>query len=381
MRRRGVLHSKRVEHAFLQVPREWFLPGLPLAEVYADRSVAIKRSGDEVLSSSSQPSMMAIMFEQLAVREGDGVLEIGTGSGYNAALLAVLTGPGGAVTSLDIDAELVEAARVRLAEHGIAARLLAADAERLRELGESFDRIMVTVAAAEVSPQWFAALREGGRLVVPLELGALQLCAGFERRGSMLVSNSCAGAAFISLRGAAQHEVCVSHSREPSFAVRTVGGGVFGADDVWGLLRAGPRSDQPAAVSLAELDDAARWLDLRRPEFCALTAFGAAFEAGLVPSVVGRSDSPADCALTFGYAASDGLALFALGPTGDVRVLGFGAPEPARRLHEDLAAWNEAGRPGLWRMQLCVFFGPPPAAGPDDLVLKRPRSTIFVRWL
>lgn len=388
MRRRGALHSRRVEQAFLAVPREWFLPGLPLEEVYADRSVVIKKSGDEALSSSSQPSMMAIMFEQLAVREGDRVLEIGTGSGYNAALLAKLTGAQGSVTSLDIDAELVEAARARFAEHGGAVTLLAADAERLGELGERFDRIMVTVSAAEVSPQWFASLREGGRLVVPLELGALQLCVAFERKGAILVSGSCAGTAFIPLRGAAQHEAFSLRSSEANFALRTAGAGGPSADEAWQLLCTGPSSDRPAAVGLAELDDVGRWLDVRDSGFCVLTAHGSALEPGVVPSVLGWGEGPVESAMTFGYAAGDALAVFALGPGGDVRIRGFGPPELAGRLEAGLDAWNAAGRPSLGRMQLTVSFEAAPVprqarhdvAG-GDVILERPRSAILVRWL
>ncbi len=380
MRRRGVLRSRRVEAAFMAVPRELFLPGLPLAEVYADRSVVIKTFGDEVLSTSSQPSMMAIMFEQLAVREGDRVLEIGTGSGYNAALLATLTGRYGSVTSLDIDPELVEAARARLAGRDGALTLLAADAERLDELVESFDRIMVTVSASEVSPQWFASLREGGRLVVPLELGALQLCVGFERRGETLLSSSCAGTAFIPLRGAAQHATCSSRLSDAPFFVRTASAGGLSAGEAWRFLRAGPTSDRVASVSLAELDDAAHWVDVRRPEFSVLTAFGSAFESGIVPSVIGWGDEPAECAMTCGYAAPRGLGLFVLGPLGEVRIRGYGASDPAARLCADLDGWNAAGRPPLGRMQVTVAFERAPGLA-GDLVLERPRSTIRLRWL
>ncbi len=366
----------------MTVPRESFLPGLPLEEVYADRSIVIKSCGDEVLSTSSQPSMMAIMFEQLAVHEGDRILEIGTGSGYNAALLAALSGAHGSVTSLDIDADLIEAARARLAKHDGAITLLAADAEQLGSLGERFDRIMVTVAAAEVSPQWFAALREDGRLVVPLELGVLQLCAGFERKGVSLLSASCAGTAFIPLRGAARHAACNARLSEAPFIVRTACGEGMGAAEAWKLLCAGPSSDLAAAIALEELDDAAHWLDVRRPDFCVLTAYGSALGPRIVPNVsVCAEGTPDESVMTFGYAARDGLAVFALGPAGDVRIRAYGTPEPAGRLQADLAAWNAAGRPALGRMQLEVAFEKPAAVRPGDLVLERPRSTLLVRWL
>src|SRR5689334_11280094 len=84
----GVLGSASVEAALRAVPRHLFLPDQPLETVYADRAVPTKRGADGVpISSSSQPAIMAIMLEQLALEPGMRVLEIGAGTGYNAALL------------------------------------------------------------------------------------------------------------------------------------------------------------------------------------------------------------------------------------------------------------------------------------------------------
>jgi protein-L-isoaspartate(D-aspartate) O-methyltransferase len=76
--------------AFARVPRHLFLPGVSLDAVYADDAVVTRDEGGVPTSSSSQPSLMARMLEQLDVRAGDRVLEVGTGTGYNAALLAAL---------------------------------------------------------------------------------------------------------------------------------------------------------------------------------------------------------------------------------------------------------------------------------------------------
>ena len=78
-----------VERAFLTVPRHLFLPGEPLDKVYADRSVVVRRdAGGQWTSSSSQPAIMAIMLKQLDLKPGQRVLEIGAGTGFNAALIA-----------------------------------------------------------------------------------------------------------------------------------------------------------------------------------------------------------------------------------------------------------------------------------------------------
>src|SRR6202022_2513641 len=103
LRARGALHDPRVAEAFARVPRHVFVPDVSPEEVYADRSIAIKLEDGIPISSSSQPAIMAEMLEMLAVREGDRVLEIGAGSGYNAAPIAELAGPSGYVQTLDID--------------------------------------------------------------------------------------------------------------------------------------------------------------------------------------------------------------------------------------------------------------------------------------
>ena len=102
--------------AFARVPRHLFLPGVPLDGVYADDAVVTRDEGGVPTSSSSQPSLMARMLDQLEVRAGDRVLEVGAGTGYNAALLATL---GAAVTTVELQPEVAEAAREHLGAAGV----------------------------------------------------------------------------------------------------------------------------------------------------------------------------------------------------------------------------------------------------------------------
>ena len=122
LKHNGLLRSPHVEAAFHAVPRHLFLPGVPLDEVYRDGSVSIKQRDGVSISSSSQPSMMAIMLEQLDLQPGQRVLEIGTGTGYNAALMAQMVGATGHVVTIDLDADLVDHARAHLAAAGVARR-------------------------------------------------------------------------------------------------------------------------------------------------------------------------------------------------------------------------------------------------------------------
>src|SRR5262249_35642587 len=118
LRRDGALHSAAVEAAFRAVPRHLFLPGLPLDVIYRDDAIVTKREEGRGVSSSSQPAMMAIMLEQLDLRPGHRVLEIGAGTGYNAALMAHIVGEQGRVTTLDIDEDLAAAAAAHLNRAG-----------------------------------------------------------------------------------------------------------------------------------------------------------------------------------------------------------------------------------------------------------------------
>ena len=82
LRASGALRDEAVAGAFRAVPREIFLPGLPLDQVYQDQAIVTKEENGVGVSSSSQPAIMAIMLEQLDVRPGMQVLEIGAGTGW-----------------------------------------------------------------------------------------------------------------------------------------------------------------------------------------------------------------------------------------------------------------------------------------------------------
>jgi protein-L-isoaspartate O-methyltransferase len=165
-------------------PEEW------LSAVYSDDSLVTQDKphaagyrlpGGQPLhvptSSSTMPSLMARMLEALDVSDGMRVLEIGTGTGYNAALLAHRLGNAN-VVSIDIDPGLVETARQRLAGLGHHPTLLVGDGAAGAAEHDPFDRIVATAAVPEIPLAWIDQLIPGGMLLANLrgELAGGQLC-------------------------------------------------------------------------------------------------------------------------------------------------------------------------------------------------------------
>ncbi|MFF7068391.1 methyltransferase domain-containing protein [Streptomyces pseudovenezuelae] len=141
---------------------------------YADAPLATRLRDGELLSSSSQPSLMAMMLAELRVRDGDRVLEIGAGTGYNAALLAHRLGDD-RVTTVDLEPEITEAARRHLAAAGYHPVVVTGDGARGVPERAPFDRIIATCTLASVPTAWLAQCRPGARILSPLATGLIVL--------------------------------------------------------------------------------------------------------------------------------------------------------------------------------------------------------------
>ncbi len=120
LRAQKVIRTAPVGTAMAAVPRHRFVPGVSLETAYApDDAVVTRQDADgAALSSASAPRVVAAMLEQLDVQPGHRILEIGAGTGYNAALLSHLTGLTGAVTTIDLDQDIVDGARQALEASG-----------------------------------------------------------------------------------------------------------------------------------------------------------------------------------------------------------------------------------------------------------------------
>jgi protein-L-isoaspartate(D-aspartate) O-methyltransferase len=209
LERTEAIRSRSVRHAFRAVPRELFVPeivardGLPgiyrpelaLATASDSRGVAI--------SSSSAPQIMALMLEALQLRAGQRVLEVGTGTGYNAALLASLVGEGGQVISVDIEAAFARRARRALQQAGYRCRVVVGDGREGWSAGAPYDRIIVTASNDQVPQAWRDQLVEGGVVELPLRLTSAltpQLIVALRREGDLLRSVAVIPGVFMALR-------------------------------------------------------------------------------------------------------------------------------------------------------------------------------------
>jgi protein-L-isoaspartate(D-aspartate) O-methyltransferase len=160
LRPRGI-HDKRVLDAMLRVPRHEFVPPEFVAAAYADRPLPIGET-----ETISQPYIVAAMTEAARVSPGDKALDVGTGSGYQAAILACL---GARVYTIERNPRLAEEARLRLERLGYQnVEVICGDGSEGLAAHASYNVIMVSAAAPSVSPVLLNQLAEEARLVVPV---------------------------------------------------------------------------------------------------------------------------------------------------------------------------------------------------------------------
>ena len=193
----GYLSDPLWKKAFGEVPRHLFLPAFFVSlpdgrwqaidashpdywgKVYADTTLTTQLDGTigpdpdggplsgTGTSSSTQPGLMALMLDALRLSGGERVLEIGTGTGYNAALLAHRLGAQN-VTSVEVDPAVAELARQRLSSLGYLLSVVPTDGEQGWPDNGPYDRLIATVSVPAVPPAWLAQVRDGGVIVVSL---------------------------------------------------------------------------------------------------------------------------------------------------------------------------------------------------------------------
>lgn len=191
--RRGIADAG-VLRAMRAVPRHLFVPPEEAAHAYDDRALPIGFG-----QTISQPYMVAAMTEALAVQPSHRVLEIGAGSGYQAAILGLLARE---VITIERHAELAARARETLARAGVTnVTVLVADGTLGWPDQAPYDRIIVTAGAPRVPDALRAQLADGGRLVIPVGSSMHQDLLAIRRVGEGFEERVCEGCVFVPLIG------------------------------------------------------------------------------------------------------------------------------------------------------------------------------------
>ena len=163
--REGVLKTQKVIEAMKKVPRELFVREEYKSMAYVDTPLPIGYG-----QTISAPSMVALMTEELSLDQGLKVLEIGTGSGYQAAIIAEIVKPEGHVWSIEIIPQIAEFARRNLKRSGYIkyVTVIVGDGSKGYPQQAPFDRIIVTAASPSIPSPLIEQLKPGGIMVIPV---------------------------------------------------------------------------------------------------------------------------------------------------------------------------------------------------------------------
>ena len=403
--RGGPIRSPEIEKAFRQVPRHHFLADIPLAQVYRDQNVTTKEEGGVRLSSSTAPWVMASMLEQLQPRPGQRILEVGTGTGYNAAILARLVTDSGQILTVDVDDEVVQGAVRGLARAGHdgenappgAARVeaRASDGFLGDAAGAPWDGILVTVRTATIPRAWVQQIAIGGRLVVPFALRSVrhgQLSVAFEVRKDHLTSTSFVDCDFILPRGEMSMVGRDLQLLETAGLLWSDAGGPHSADQILEHFERPPtRLPTSIQVAVRELiEDFQMWLVAHDPNSFSLVARGECLAWDKLTPMVER---PGLFRGTGGLFDGRGLAMLGFVPADSERsgaevprelvIIAHGDPGCAERLRHHLHRWHQAGRPGRSRMRMRIFVpgrAPSPEPTHGGVLVREPWGDVCVDW-
>ena len=409
LKNKGCIQTASIEAAFRAVLRHLFLPGTPLEEAYSDRAISAKQDQDgQWISSSSQPAIMAIMLEQLGLEPGHRVLEIGAGTGYNAALMAHLVGEEGQIVTIDIEEDLVEAAREHLTMAGFEqVQVVHGDGGYGYPGGASFDRIILTVGAPDITPAWWDQMKPGGRMVLPLMLKGSMKSIAFEQVNDHLASTSVRECSFISLRGdfASMFSNQIQLGPNRGLYLEPAAEFLIDRDGAYGALT-GVSKDWATGVEVTVWDIMAgelwTWLSLHEPRICKLVAEGDMVERNIVPPLIGV-DGQQKSAGTVVLLDKAGLVALMRPPGQSVPLVErdklfspdspfvlpfalfvrqFGSDESiAQRLITQIQAWDAAGRPSSEKMQIRVYtkyFEYMPSEG--EYVIEKQWTKLVLEW-
>lgn len=193
----GHLKTQRIIDAFDKVPRHLFLFSRDKEYAYSDCPLPIGPG-----STISAPHMVADMLELLNPQQGEHILEVGSGSGWNAALLAYLVGDSGFVYSIDIDQNMVDFAKSNMKKTRYKnVEIMQGDGSEGYKNGGTYNKIIFTVAIPSVSTSVFSQLKLGGKIVAPIGSGNRQELTVFTKNRDSTIEKKIYGlCSFVQLR-------------------------------------------------------------------------------------------------------------------------------------------------------------------------------------
>ena len=270
---RAPIKSEAVERAFRRVERHRLLerfftydqdreefdevciaPTRPGTEhfrrIYSDSALVTRLSGGLPTSSTSQPTLVAQMLELLELAPGQRVLEIGAGTGYNAALIQEIVGETGKVTTMDIQEDVVAQTRRLLQAAGYGRiEVVAEDGALGHPVNAPYDRIVATVGCPDISFSWADQLAEGGFMLIPLQHGG----EGFNPLARVWKERECVLGKFVGFSGFMSIQGELATEQKLSFA------------DAKQAASGTPLAERPlpkAVSSWSDLEQHERWLKL-----------------------------------------------------------------------------------------------------------------------
>ena len=371
-----------IQAAFASVPRHLFLPGVPPEEVYQDEAIVTKRDAAGVpVSSSSQPAIMAIMLDQLDLTPGHRVLEIGAGTGYNAALMKHIVGASGQVTSIDIDPEVAREAGGHLAAAGYQdVTVTAGDGAQGNAERAPYDRLIATVGVSDLAPAWLSQVTADAVIVVPLDVPGAQLSVAFQREDGHWASRSIAPCGFMRMRGSLAGPAAVV-PLGPGLRLQLPAERGLDPAALAAAIAAPPEAAEDTGVSAAAPEvfwSLNLWLAAREDRACQVAE---ELHADRTPALTGSLVSSGTFHATHGLVTADSIAMLSRRPDSGLiaRGYGSGAAALAAALAAQVRAWDAAGRPAASGMHVDAYpRQATDAPAPGTMIVERPSTRFAV---
>ncbi len=343
-------------------------PDQALPAIYSDQVMRhVDEAGELLPSSNSQPSYVLWLLHLLGLETGQAVLEIGSGSGWLAAVMARLVGPGGRVVGIELIPGLAQQSRTDLESVGIGnVEIVTGDGAQSHAAGTPYDRAIITAATWDLPAVLFEQVADGGRILVPVELRDGSGCevTVLRRQGAMLVAEQSVPGWFVPLLGPSQDrgEACRRLDSLPFWKA------VRGTPSVRHGLPLGALPDNGPALIAAQFR---AFLGRTEPGMAVFTADAGKGRTPWQPVPPGSRPVSA-----FGLVdeAERSVALWDGG-----ELVGYGGHAAAVRLARAYARWTKLGLPGMGAFGLEVHRADAAPAGSEHLWIES-RGTTALAW-